>query len=93
MIEVIVTNLSVQLDGRIMDHQSYIISVSSWKDLINKLRDTAWTYTNESDKYRNILPRNAEVLDLKYDDYHLSFYLNDETLRTLMYVKDRVKVN
>lgn len=93
MIEVIVTNLSVQLDNRIMDHQSYVIEVESWEDVINKLRDTTWTYTNESEKHRNILPRNSEVLDLKYDDYHLSFYLNDETLKTLMYIKDRVKAN
>ncbi|WP_310876999.1 hypothetical protein [Priestia megaterium] len=90
MIEVIVTNLSLQVDRRILDHQSYVIEVDSWDDLVSKLKDTSWTFTDEHEKHKGILHRNTdEVANLKYDDYHLSFSQYGGR-RVLMYIKDRV---
>ncbi|WP_182006290.1 hypothetical protein [Priestia aryabhattai] len=93
MIEVIVTNLSVQLDNRIIDHQSYVVEIESWNELIKRLENTEWTFTEEYEKYKGIAPRHTdELANLKYDDYHLS-YTQYGGQRTLMYIKDRVILN
>jgi hypothetical protein len=93
LIEVIVTNLSVQVDRRILDHQSYVIEVDSWEDLVKRLEDTEWTFTEEYEQHKGILHKNTDgVANLKYDDYHLSFSQYGGR-RTLMYIKDRVIVN
>jgi len=89
MIEVIVTNLSLQVDNRILDHQSYVIEVESWNDLTDKLKDTQWTYGDEYEKHKGILLRGSEISNLVYNDYHLSFD-QSRGIKTLMYIKGRV---
>ncbi|MGG0308288.1 hypothetical protein ABEY43_07260 [Priestia megaterium] len=93
MIEVIVTNLMVQVDNRILDHQSYTIEIESWEELIKRLENTEWTFTEEHEKYKGVLNKHTDnVANLKYDEFHLSFSQYGGR-RTLMYIKDRVILN
>lgn len=76
MVEVIETNLVVDNDNRIYDHQSRIIEVEDWD-----------TYCNAFEKYNgrairfkskqmpgNSIQANRKIKELLYDDYHL-FYI------------------
>lgn len=74
MVEVIETNLIVDNDNRIYDHQSRIIEVEDWD-----------TYCNAFEKYDgkaicfkskqmpgNSINANRKIKELLYDDCHLS---------------------
>lgn len=74
MVEVIETNLFVDNDNRIQDHQSRIIEVEDWD-----------TYCNAFEKYNgrairfkskqmpgNSIQANRKIEELLYDDHHLS---------------------
>ena len=77
MIKVIETNLSVNLDGEIKDHQSRAIEIESWGEYIQEI------INEESVERRSIIgslhgktiPNNATVHNLKHDDFHLSYDL------------------
>lgn len=78
MIKVIETNLSVNLDGEIKDHQSRVIEVESWGGYIQEI------INKESIERRSIIgslhgktipSHDVNVHNLKHNDFHLSYDL------------------
>lgn len=72
---VIETNLSMK-DEVIKDHQSRIIEVNSWEDYCKAFSTYDGDYI---DKFKALtplmgcsIPKNAQIKNLKYDDFHLS---------------------
>ena len=72
----------------IKDHQSRVIDIPDWDSYIKYYLDPM------NDKWRNIFPGTlpywVEILELKYDDYHLSCIVNNGTFLTykLAYIKE-----
>ena len=74
MIKVIETNLSIDNNDNIVDHQSRVIEVENWEDFINEIKECK-TISRKSicgclDGCT--IPRESKVVNLKYDDIHLS---------------------
>lgn len=80
MVEVIETNLIVDNDNKIYDHQSRIIEVEDWD-----------TYCNAFEKYDgrairfeskqmpgNNIQANSKIKELLYDNHHLSCAIFDD---------------
>ena len=71
MVKIIETHLFLDNNNIIKDHQARVIEYNSWDEYVELIK---------SGKYKLvfgtlegcILPRNAKVKDLIYDDYHLS---------------------
>ena len=74
MIKVIETNLSIDNNDNIVDHQSRVIEVESWEKFINEIKECKSMYRNSILGCLDgcSIPRKSEVKNLKYDDYHLS---------------------
>lgn len=74
MIEVIETNLAVDNDNRIHDHQSRIIEVEDWDTYCNAFEK----YDGRAIRFKskqmpgNSIQANRKIKELLYDDYHLS---------------------
>ena len=74
MIKVIETNLSIDNNDNIADHQSRVIEVESWEEIINEIKEC------KTVSRRSIcgcldgctIPKKSKVVNLKYDDIHLS---------------------
>lgn len=74
MIKVIETNLSIDNENNIVDHQSRVIEVGSWEEFINEIKN-AETVSRKScigNLHGSTIPRQARVENLIYDDDHLS---------------------
>ena len=60
--KIIVTNLSVNADSTIADHQSYLYNIDNWESYV--------------ESYKSGLPfdipQGLQIEDLIYDDHHLS---------------------
>ena len=74
MIKVIETNLSIDNNDNIADHQSRVIEVESWEEFINEIKECK-TVSRKSicgclDGCS--IPRKSKIVNLKYDDIHLS---------------------
>lgn len=73
--KIIETNLSMK-DGRIYDHQSRILEADSWNDYIQMYEEYDGFATDRfkaiSDMIGNSIPKDVEILNLKYDEKHLS---------------------
>ena len=74
MIKVIETNLSIDNNNNIADHQSRIIEVDSWDEYIKEIKEAKCVLRMAILGVMQgcTIPKNAQVLDLKYDDAHLS---------------------
>jgi len=74
MIKVIETNLSLEYDDNIIDHQLRVIQVENWKDYINEIKESKTVIRNSvlGCMYGYSIPRESEIKNLKYDDNHLS---------------------
>jgi hypothetical protein len=74
MIKVIETNLYLDHEDNIKDHQSRVIEVESWDDFINEVKEakciTRSAYLGSM--YGVTIPRSAKVENLIYDDFHLA---------------------
>jgi len=72
MIKVIETNLSIDNNDNIADHQSRVIE--SWEEFINEIKEGK-TVSRKS-IYGCLdgctIPRESKVVNLKYDNIHLS---------------------
>ena len=74
MIQVIETNLSIDKDNIIRDHQSRIVEVEDW-DIYCKAFEK---YTGKAVYFKsktmpgNSILSNCSIIDLIYDDIHLS---------------------
>ena len=67
MVEVIETNIFVDNDNRIYDHQSRITEVEDWD-----------TYCNAFELYEGRAICFSKIKELLYDDYHLSCAIYDD---------------
>jgi hypothetical protein len=76
-IKVIETNISLNPNSEndiMLDHQSRIIEVESWDNFVKEIKD-AQTVIRKAyigSMEGNSIPRDAEIQNLKYDDFHLS---------------------
>lgn len=75
MIKVIETNLSLNKTETIKDHQSRVVEVNSWEDYCKAFEE----YDGKPVEFKSItnmtgnsIPREMAVLNLEYDDFHLS---------------------
>ena len=73
MVKVIETNISIDDNGEYRDHQSRIIEVTSWQDMIEEVSQNKAVARNSY--YGGMsgctIPRMAKVENLIYDDNHL----------------------
>lgn len=75
MIKVIETNLSIDDNNNILDHQSRVIEVELWEDIFDIIVGNKPNTSKHSClgvPHGNILQKEMIVLNLKHDDYHLS---------------------
>ena len=74
MIKVIETNLSLDYDDNIIDHQSRVIQVESWEDFINEIKESKTVIRNSILGCLSgcTIPKQSKVVNLKYDDKQLS---------------------
>lgn len=74
MVKIIETNLSINGNNEIMDHQSRVINCVSWGEYIASYL----TYNGEAVYYPsenlhgNSINANCIITNFKYDDFHLS---------------------
>ncbi|WP_303984221.1 hypothetical protein [Niallia circulans] len=75
MIKVIETNLSVNFaTNEIVDHQSRVVEVSSWEDLIMEIQSGKTVIRNSviGSLHGNTIPKESKVENLIFDEKHLS---------------------
>ena len=82
MVKIIETNLSIK-DDKVFDHQSRMIEVKSWDEYINYYKQNISSDRQIVDPksltnlWGCILPKFGELSELKYDDFHLSCYIEN----------------
>lgn len=76
---IIETNISMK-DGIAIDHQSRVVEAKSWDDYVEYYKRNLEP-DREHSKFEsltgllgNSLPRYGQIIDFKYDDFHLSCY-------------------
>lgn len=76
---IIETNVSMK-DGIAIDHQSRVVEANSWADYIKYYKQNLEPDRKHS-KFKSLtglpgdsLPRYGDIIDFKYDDFHLSYY-------------------
>jgi len=74
MIKVIETNLSLDDNNNIIDHQSRVIEVESWEDFIDEIKESKTIIRNSILGCLSgcSIPRESKVVNLKYNDRNLS---------------------
>ena len=75
MIKIIETNLSIDKENTIKDHQSRVIEVDSWESYVIEIKDAESVSRNSviGDLHGfSILPE-ARIENLTYDDFHLDY--------------------
>ena len=74
MIDIIETNLALNNSDEIVDHQSRVIEATSWEDYIEEILSSKAIsrHSKIGNLIRNSIPKNAEVMNIKYDEKHLS---------------------
>lgn len=74
MIRVIETNLSMDYENNIKDHQSRVIEIDSWEEFIDEIINAKTVLRNSSigSLHGCTIPRQSKVENLIYDDIHLS---------------------
>lgn len=73
---VIETSISYDENKQIADHQSRIIEVDNWESYIAEFIENKSVNRNGT-LYGNTITRMAKVIDLKFDDKHLSCELDN----------------
>jgi hypothetical protein len=74
MIKVIETNLSVDGENTIKDHQSRVIGIDSWDKYIQEIKDAKAVYRSSiiGSLHGNTIQSDSKVKNLIYDEFHLS---------------------
>jgi len=74
MIKVIETNLSIDNNDNIADHQSRVIEIESWDSFIEEIKECKTVIRNSILGCMSgcTIPRESKVENLKYDDRTLS---------------------
>jgi len=90
MIKVIETNLSLQCDDSIIDHQSRVVEIDNWDNYINEFKECKAISRNSIIGCLNgytLSPKISEIKNLKYDDFHLScdVYIGNYKSKKLAY--------
>jgi len=75
MIKVIETNLSIDEENTIKDHQSRVIEVESWKEYIEEIKDAKSVSRScfIGSLHGNTIPQEVRTENLVHDDNHLSY--------------------
>lgn len=80
MIKIIETNIRLDKDDIMHDHQSRVIEAKSWDEYINYYKKNMETNRSES-TFKSLtglvgssLPKYGDITELKHDDFHLSCY-------------------
>jgi len=73
MIKVIETNLSIDEENTIKDHQSRVIEVESWEQYVQEIKDCKVVIRNAflGTLHGTTIPTDAKIYDLTYDENHL----------------------
>jgi hypothetical protein len=73
MIKVIETNISINNDNIIQDHQSRVIEVYSWEEYIEEIKNCKSINRSSTlgSLHGTTLPKESKVENLSYDDNHL----------------------
>lgn len=89
MIKIIETNISLDENNLMKDHQSRVIEAKSWDEYVNYYEQNIEMNRTES-RFKSLtglvgssLPRFGEISELKYDGFHLSCYVTDGFHETL----------
>lgn len=75
MVKIIETNLSVDGENNIKDHQARWILINDWKDYCKKYQNYSGRrvyYSIASSMPGVDIPADAEITNLQFDEYHLS---------------------
>lgn len=84
MIELIETNISLNSNGELADHQSRVIEVDSWDKYMNDLKECKPVHYDGT-MVGFTVPRQSQIENLKYDKSHASCtvtnYCGDKTLK------------
>lgn len=75
MVKIIETNLSVDGENNIKDHQARWVVIRDWKDYCKKYQfydGNRVCYGIESSMPGVDIPANVEITNLQFDGYHLS---------------------
>lgn len=74
MIKIIETNLSIDENNIIRDHQSRVIEVDSWDEYIQEIKNSKAIYRSSiiGSLHGNTIQNDSKVENLIYDDFHLS---------------------
>ena len=86
---IIETNVSMK-DGIAIDHQSRVVEAKSWGDYVEYYKQNLEP-DREHSKFKSLtglsgdsLPRYGDIIEFKYDDFHLSCYhINRQGIMTL----------
>jgi len=74
MIKVIETNLSLDSNENIVDHQSWVIEVENWEDYVNEIKENISVFRKSILGCLSgyTIPKKSEISNIIYDDFHLS---------------------
>ena len=75
MIKIIETNLSLDNNDNIVDHQSRVVEIENWNDYIEEIKKCKSVFRNSilgCFSGYTISTKQLNVKNLKYDDLHLS---------------------
>jgi len=76
MIKIIETNLSLDNNDNIVDHQSRVVEIENWNDYIKEIKECKSVFRNSIlgclSGY-TISTKQLNVENIKYDDFHLSY--------------------
>lgn len=74
MIRIIETNLILDDNDKIIDHQSRVIEVNSWEKFVNEIKnqETVDRISIFGDLRGVTIPKKAKIENLKYDDKTIS---------------------
>ena len=86
---IIETNVSMK-DGIAIDHQSRVVEAKSWDDYVEYYKQNLEP-DREHSKFKSLtdlsgdsLPRYGDIIEFKYDDFHLScYYINRQGIMML----------
>jgi len=74
MIKVIETNLSLDDNENIVDHQSRVIEVESWEDYIEEIKENISVFRKSISGCLSgyTISKKSEISNIIYDEFHLS---------------------
>lgn len=81
MIKVIETNLSMDYENNIRDHQSRVIEIDNWEEFVDEIKNAKTVSRNSYIGSMDgcTIPRQSKVENLIYDDLHLSCDIYNST--------------